>query len=119
MRFLTLRGSAPSDASLSALKLVVEGTRCICYANATQHRDAVAPRPDVRRPLSSIEHRGGAQGGLDELLLDRRLFPGQSLHGDVVGDQRQRLMVSFDSVHPSRVWLCPGERLVGMSVFRT
>ena len=44
-------GFGPSKASLTAaLKLVVEGTRCIQLTySATQHRDAVAPRPDVGR----------------------------------------------------------------------
>ena len=74
-------GFGPSNASVTALKLVMGGTRCIHLTyNATQHRDAVASRPDVAGAAAPAASSTAAvhRGGRAELLLARGLAPGQA-----------------------------------------
>ena len=112
----------PSNASVTALKLVGEGTRCIKLTyNATQHRDAVAPRPDVGRSRSSsIEHRGGAQGWTGRAPARQEACPWPSRLVVMLLVMKGSVCWSPSAAPaPPAVWLCPGAQVVAMSVCGT
>ena len=121
-RLFGFAGFGPSNASETALKLVMEGTRCIHLTyNATQHRDAVAPRPDVGRGRSSsIEHRGGAQGWTGRAPARQEACPWPSRLVVMLLAMKGSVCWSPSAAPaPLAVWLCPGAQVVATSVCGT